>query len=234
MSQLTIEFAGEIHTVSDALTFGRAGDLCIDQNDYMHRFVGEFTRDGDLWWLRNRGSRIPLTLISADGKRVELPAGGVQALTDGRGIVRFQAGPTTYELSYEGAGAGLDGAASAPSEEFESTLHLDFALTPREVDYLACFCGPHFGRSANRSIPTYSEVAKIWGVSVKTLDNALQHLRRKIRDAGIPGVDSVESLVTFAVAHGLIGQSDLDWAAVGLPDGPRSASDGPRFSRRPS
>ena len=229
MSELVVDFAGEQVVVDETLTFGRAADLCIDPNDYMHRVVGEFFRDGSLWWLRNRGSRIPLTLISSDGKRVQLPPGGIQALTDGGGVVRFQAGPTTYELSYSGGRAGL-GASWAPANDGFDTLHFDFTLTPREVDFLAVFCGPQFGKTTNRTTPTYSEVAKIWGISVKTLDNTLQNLRRKIREAGVPGVDSADALVTFSIAQGLITQADLNWAAIGEPEGPRPASDGPRFA----
>lgn len=229
MSELMVEFAGEERVVTSELTFGRAADLCIDPNDYMHRVVGEFFQDGSLWWLRNRGSRIPLTLISSDGKRVQLPPGGIQALTDGAGVVRFQAGPTTYELSYSGGRAGLS--VPAPGDEGFDTLHFDFTLTPREVDFLAVFCGPQFGKSTNRTTPTYSKVAETWGVSVKTLDNTLQNLRRKIREAGVPGVDSADALVTFSIAQGLITQADLNWAAIGEPDGPRSAAQGPRFRK---
>ncbi len=55
-------------------------------------------------------------------------------------------------------------------------------------------------------------------------------LRRKIREAGLAGADSADALVTFVIAHGLIRQADLDWAAINLPDGPRQAAIGPRFT----
>jgi len=230
LSELTVEFAGEVHRVSRQLTFGRAGDLPIDDNQYMHRWVGEFLLDGGYWWLANRGSRIPLTLISGDGKWVQLPPGSTQALAEGSGVVRFRAGQANYELSYHGAPPG-PGAASAPQEEGgDQTLRFKIELTPREVDYMVSFCAPQFSQVANSSLPTYAQVAERWGVSVKTVDNALQNLRRKIREAGLTGAESSDGLAAFMLAHGLILQSDLDWAALDEPEGPRPAADGPRFS----
>lgn len=230
MSGLTVEFAGEIHVVEQSLTFGRAGDLCVDENEYMHRVVGEFVHDGRLWWLRNRGSRIPLTLISDGGKWVQLPAQASQALSEGGGVVRFRAGPANYELSYAGVPVGPD-PIEVPDDDGEGTqtLRIQIELTPREVDYLVCFCASQFSQSTT-ALPTYAEVAGVWGVSVKTLDNALQNLRRKIKDAGLSGAESSDGLVSFVLSHGLIGQSDLDWANLDDPEGPRPASAGPRFN----
>jgi len=164
LSELTVEFAGEMRQVTSALTFGRTGDLCIDENDYMHRVVGDFFHDGSLWWLRNRGSRIPLTLVSNDGKRVQLPPGAVP-LSGGGGIVRFQAGQTNYELSYSGSTAepGPVAVAAADGDDgADQTLHLDFELTPREVDYLVCFCESQFGQTAARTLPSYAQVAQVF------------------------------------------------------------------------
>lgn len=230
MSGLTVEFAGETHHVARNLTFGRAGDLCIDENQYMHRWVGEFFLEGGYWWLANRGSRIPLTLISGDGKWVQLPPAATQALAEGSGVVRFRAGQANYELSYHGAPAGPDSGTSPESEGGDQTLRFKIELTPREVDYMVSFCAPQFSQVAGSSLPTYAQVASVWGVSVKTVDNALQNLRRKIREAGLTGADSSDGLAAFVLAHGLILQSDIDWAALDEIDGPRQAADGPRFS----
>lgn len=230
--ELTVEFAGEVHPTSSALTFGRAAQLCIDDNDYMHRLVGEFVHEGNLWWLRNLGSRIPLTLISNDGKRVELPPGASQALSGGGGVVRFQAGRTTYELAYHGDNATGATAEVPAVDGSDQTLHLDFALTPREVDFLVVFCHPQLSKSPGAA-PTYAEVAQTWGVSVKTVDNTLQNLRRKIREAGLTGADSSDALASFAIMHGLVRHADLEWAALDAPDGPRPASKGWRFNDDP-
>ncbi len=200
----------------------------------MHRWVGEFLHDGRLWWLRNRGSRIPLTLISRDGKWVQLPPGATQALSEGGGVVRFQAGRSNYELTYSGVPAPPGGVEAADADQGEGdegdqTLRFQIELTPREVDYLVCFCAPQLGQSTTGAMPTYAEVAKVWGVSVKTLDNALQTLRRKIKEAGFVGADSSDALASFALTHGVIRQADLDWAALTEPEGPRPAATGPRF-----
>ena len=231
--ELTVEFVGEVHTATDSLTFGRAAQLCIDDNEYMHRLVGEFYWSGDLWWLRNLGSRIPLTLISHDGKRVELPPGAVQALSGGGGTVRFQAGRTDYELTYRGADSQLASSTAASLTGPGATLHIDLELTPREVDFLVVFCAPHLGQALGGAAPSYAVVAETWGVSVKTVDNTLQNLRRKIREAGLTGADSSDALASFVIVHGLVRQADLDWARINEPDGPRPASGGPRFTQDP-
>lgn len=226
---MTVEFAGESHHVTRRLTFGRAGDLCIDDNQYMHRWVGEFFLEGDYWWLANRGSRIPLTLISGDGKWVQLPPAATQVLAGGGGVVRFRAGQANYELSYSGAPAG-PGTDDNPEAADGETLRFKIELTPREVDYMVSFCAPQFSQATNSSLPTYAQVAEQWGVSVKTVDNALQNLRRKIREAGLTGADSSDGLASFVLAHGLIVQSDIDWAALDGLAGPRAAATGPRFN----
>ena len=62
--RLYLEFCGEDWTLGDgeSLSFGRAGDLVIDDNPYLHRIVGRFVcRDG-AWWLDNIGSRVTLAV----------------------------------------------------------------------------------------------------------------------------------------------------------------------------
>ena len=80
---LTVDFAGEIHPVAGNLTFGRRADIEIDDNDYLHRVVGEFVHDGAVYWLRNVGSRIVIDLTADDGHRASLPPGSSLALTPG-------------------------------------------------------------------------------------------------------------------------------------------------------
>ena len=49
--KLYLEFCGEDHTLSpgESLSFGRAADLVIDENPYMHRVVGRFVQRGNHW-----------------------------------------------------------------------------------------------------------------------------------------------------------------------------------------
>jgi hypothetical protein len=227
VAKLTVEFAGETREVSDRLSFGRTGDLELDVNRYMHRLIGEFFADGDMWWVRNLGSRIHLTLVSDDGTRVDLPPGSVQGLASSAGVLRFNAGPARYELSY-----AIDGLQVPARAEIdfagESTTQFGVILTPREVDFLVTFARPRL-LGYDEPMPTYAEVAQLWGVASKTLDNTVQSLKRKLRDAGLARDEPLDVMVGLVVRHGLVTRADLAWADFdGV--GPRGAADGPRFT----
>ena len=55
--RLRVEYCGEVRAVetSDELTFGRAGDLRIDDNRHLHRVLGRLWARGEQWWLTQRG-----------------------------------------------------------------------------------------------------------------------------------------------------------------------------------
>jgi hypothetical protein len=62
--ELLIEFLGEEHLVTpgESLTFGRRGDLEVDDNPFMHRVVGRFVYRQGVWWLQNHGTSIRVEL----------------------------------------------------------------------------------------------------------------------------------------------------------------------------
>lgn len=227
MSDLIVDFAGEERVVSDRLTFGRTADLEIDVNRYLHRRMGEFFVNDGVWGLRNLGSAIHLTVVSEDGKRVDLPPKAVHLLASAAGIVRFQAGPANYELSYRIPDAMW---VSENDTELlgETTTQFALVFTPREIDFLVTFARPQLLRS-DGAMPTYAQVAKTWGVSPKTLDNTVQGIKRKLRTVGLARDESLEVLISVVVRHGLVNRADLEWAALER-DEPRSAAGGPRFS----
>ena len=67
--ELVLDFSGEVYRVHAGSSFviGRGGDLDIDDNPYLHRRFLVFTRDNDLWWISNEGSRLSATLTDGDG-----------------------------------------------------------------------------------------------------------------------------------------------------------------------
>ena len=225
---LTVSFAGQDRLVEDRLTFGRTGELELDSNPHLHRIVGEFARRDDAWWLRNLGTRLFLTLTAPNGTRVDLAPGGQHLLATNIGSVRISVGQARDELSYR-----LDHAASP---EFTSQLPggdgstTDFRafLTPREIDFLVTFARPVLD-GTNEPLPTYADVASVWGVSPKTLDNTLQSIKRKMRNARLARDEPLDTLVRIAIAHSLVTKADLDWSDLIL-GGARSAATGPRFS----
>ena len=94
MNQLEVIFIDELYTATttEAITFGREGDVVIDEsNQFMHRLVGRFVYHNDVWWLSNEGRRIEITAIVGSGTVVVLPPGESLALNAARGVVRFDA-----------------------------------------------------------------------------------------------------------------------------------------------
>ena len=82
----------------DRLTVGRAGDLAIDDNPYLHReflcFEGQ-----DLWWVSNVGRRLAAYLTDERGLvRSRLGPGARLPLVFPTTLVTFAAGETLYEL----------------------------------------------------------------------------------------------------------------------------------------
>jgi hypothetical protein len=221
---LTVRFVGEVYKPEVELTFGRQADLSLDENSYLHRRAGRFRLRDATWWLENLGSRLRLTMASSDGSLLDLQPGASSLLLGERGEVSITAGPTRYMLEYElqQRQANWD-----DTSQFRiggaDTQTFGPILTPREIDFVVVMAQ---GRLTGRlgPIPSHGEIAEIWGVSHKTVDNTLQRLRTKLRDQNINFVNSSETLIEYLVTQGLVSMADLDWASLDHPDGPRPAA----------
>ena len=73
-AQLVVEFVGDERVLDpdEELTFGRAADLVIDENRYLHRVLGRFSYAKGTWWLTNVGSAIPLTVSDVAGPSLKI------------------------------------------------------------------------------------------------------------------------------------------------------------------
>lgn len=221
---LTVRFVGEVYTPEVELTFGRQADLSLDDNSYLHRRAGRFRLRQSTWWLENLGARLRLTMASSDGSLLDLQPGASSLLLGERGEISITAGPTRYMIEYELQQRQADW---DDTSQFRiggaDTVTFGPILTPREIDFVVVMAQ---GRLTGRlgPIPSHGEIAEIWGVSHKTVDNTLQRLRAKLRDQNINFVNSSETLIEYLVTQGLVSTADLDWACLGQPDGPRPAA----------
>lgn len=222
-AQLTVSFISEVYQPVRELTFGRQADLTLDDNSYLHRRAGRFRRRESTWWLENVGSRLRLTMVSADGSLLDLQPGSSSPLLGERGEVSVTAGPTRYSLGYQLHQPQVIADPTGPYRiEGVDTQTFGPVLTPRELDFVVVMAR---GRLTGRlgPIPTHGEIAEIWGVSHKTVDNTLQRLRAKLREQKI-NLNSSESLVEYLVTQGLVSAADLQWASLDDPRGPRPAA----------
>jgi hypothetical protein len=217
-------FIGETYTPESQLTFGRQADLSLDENSYLHRQAGRFRLRNSTWWLENLGSRLRLNMVSSDGSLLDLQPGASSPLLAPGGEVSVTAGPTRYVIEYrlQDTGPELDNTAPYAISGAD-TQTLGPVLTPREIDFVVVMAR---GRLTGRlgPLPTHGEIADIWGVSHKTVDNTLQRLRAKLRDQNINFVNSSETLVEYLVTQGLVSRADLEWACLDQPGGPRPAA----------
>lgn len=228
---LTVTFAGETRHVRERLTFGRQAELELDTNAQLHRRVGEFVRLDGSWWLKNLGSRLFITSVSDDGTRTDLAPGSRQILVGRSGSVRVAVGPARYEIGYD-IDEMQHGDVRPDDDSGGATTDFQPILTPREVDFLVSFARPIL-EGRNVPIPSYVVVANLWGVSTKTLDNTLQSVKRKLRNASMARDEPLDTMVRVVIAHSLITHDDLRWAFdADAPDGdvPRPAAEGPRFA----
>lgn len=102
MGSLFLDFLGEEIQVEpgETLTFGRAADLIVDaDNQYLHRVLGCFAAQGDVWFLQNLGRFITLHVLDADGPSCTTVAPGEQLPIGFEAFrVEFSAGPTDYRI----------------------------------------------------------------------------------------------------------------------------------------
>jgi len=200
------------------LTFGRRGDLVIDDNPYLHRVAGRFVFRELLWWLQNQSKRMTLTVSDVErGSRVELASGDQMALTLPVFEVTFRAGPTTYSL---------EGRLSDPRPEVEpgvvaiGTATVDFGVVPLTADQhllLVALCEPRLNRGA-MLVPTNAEAARHLGWSLTKFNRKLDNLCLKFARQGVTGLhgsqgalasDRRAALVTHALSVGLVSAGDL-------------------------
>ena len=227
--RLTVNFVGEVYRPSHELTFGREADLVLDENSFLHRRAGRFRLRDRSWWLDNVGTRLRITVVGNDGSVVDLQPGASTPLLGRQGEISVTAGPVRYVLEYELQEVQAqfqDSGQLTEGPDGDITMSYGPLLTPRELDFVVVLAR---GRLTGRlgPLPSHGEIADTWGVSHKTVDNTLQRLRSKLRNQRISGIQSTENLVEYLVSQGLVTLSDLEWASLDGPDGPRPAADRP-------
>jgi hypothetical protein len=221
---LAVHFCGETYRPSTELVFGRDADLVLDDNSFLHRQAGRFQLRGATWWLENLGSRLRLTMVSSDGSVLDLRPGSSNPLLGRQGAVSLHAGPVRYQVDYHLQQEQIHPQPAVPSGQAGAdTMTFGPMLTPRELDFVVVLAR---GRLTGRlgPLPSHGEIAEIWGVSHKTVDNTLQRLRSKLRKANINFVQSSETLVEYVVTQGLVTMADLEWASLDGPEGPRPSA----------
>ncbi|HKY15872.1 MAG TPA: hypothetical protein VJM33_13190 [Microthrixaceae bacterium] len=217
-STLEVEFLDERWRLErgGSLTFGRAADLVIDENPFMHRVVGRFVHRNDVWWLQNHSRRIALDIEDDVATRASVAPAGQFSITSARTTVRFSCGPGTYELVCE-----LVGRAEVASHDVvpAATSTIDFGVVPLTVNQHLLLVALSASRLAGvDTIPSSHVAAASLGWSITKLNRQLDHLCQKLHRAGVRGLcgdqatralDRRRTLVDHAISSGLVTSGDL-------------------------
>lgn len=227
MSEIHIFFIDEL-TVGrpeDVITFGRSADIELDEaNQYMHRIVGTFFFQDNVWWLANKSRHGQLTLVGSTGRLTRLPPDAVSALTEPTGVLRFDAGPSTYELGWTLPDqepkmpplVDVDGGADDATTQFgviplndEQRLLL-VALSERSL---------RDSSASTSDLPPNASVAHRLGWSAKKLDRKLDYLCARLASEGVRGlrgekgfeaIDRRSRLVEHVISAGMVREEDTE------------------------
>ncbi len=232
--RLYLEFCGEDHRLDpgDSLTFGRDGDLVIDENPYLHRRLGRFSDRDGVWWLDNLGSSIGMTVRDLGGPNTAtVGPGSSLAIAHGEFAISFAAGPPRYELA--GGLERHEWATDLLGEDgLDGTRTLDWGrveLNPDQKLLLVAMCEERLRNPSalDLPVPANRQRAARLGWTVTKFNRKLDHLCEKLHRAGVPdvhgglgasAVDRRRRVVDHAIAAGLVTADDLE-----LLDPPRAA-----------
>jgi len=220
---LTVCFLGEEHLLGEAddLRFGRSGDLLVDDNPFMHRLVGRFVHREGVWWLQNIGTKIRLELQDVDAGTVLEAAPGQQVPVVATSfVVRFTAGPTSYELDGQRSGGGI-----LPDEhgEITGTATIEFGAVPLSPEQHLLIVALYESRLRLGWFESNVTIADRLGWTTNKFNRKLDVVCDKLSRAGVPGLKGKsgglvegrrETLLNHALQAGLVGPHDLDLLRV--------------------
>lgn len=219
---LVVDFCGEVHEVEEdgTLTFGRLGDLAVDDNPYMHRILGQFEARHGRWWVTNLGSSIVLEIFDrTTHSKVSLTPTADQALPGHDVVVRFTAGPTVYEIDVksdprernhevENLAAGETISVSdLPMTESQLLLILALAEQKLRAPQEPLVIPPTKAAAARLGWPTTKFNRKLDNVCEKLTRAGVNGLKARPGDVA---VDRRRRLTEHAIAFGIVDVSMLE------------------------
>jgi len=216
-----IELAGSsVEVASLPFTIGRAADLVVDDNPFLHRTFLTVSRSGELWMLNNVGDRLTATCSDALGRlEAFLAPGAALPLTFEQTIVRFAAGPTNYELTVHIPGLRHDAGEPAADRTGQTTVgRVDLTRDQRLL--IVALAEPALrgeGRSASE-LPSSPQAARRLGWTTTKFTRKLDNVCQKLTAMGVRGLHGGPGdlasnrrarLVEYALAVRMVSRRDL-------------------------
>jgi hypothetical protein len=226
LHDLVVEFAGDERVLSpgDDLSFGRSGDLVIDDNRYLHRSMGRFAWASGMWWVANTGTSIPLRLVDANGPSyTKVAPGATVPLVFETATLTFEAGGRPYELRTEllvdspWFDVPGDEAPDAAVDLEATTTTGSLPLNDEQRLLMVALCEPYL-RDGTRELPTNRQLASRLGWTITKFNRKLDWLCQKYASAGVSGLRGSSDLLArdrrlrlaeHAIDAGVITDADL-------------------------
>lgn len=190
---LTVDFAGDVHTIEPdtAFTVGRDGDLAIEDNPYLHRHLLELTQRAGMWWLVNTGSRIAVHVC--DEQRLSasiLTPGASLPLVWADTLVSFSAGDTTYELLVHQDGSTLDAVSDRDHEVGGNATLGTTAFTESQILAVLALAEPQLRYAGHGSSTVRSavEAAQRLGWTQTRFNRKIDNVCDKLDRVGVSGL----------------------------------------------
>jgi hypothetical protein len=228
-SHPTIEFCGQITAVDhEPFTIGRDADFVIeDDNRFLHRHFLSLTSQQGIWLLTNVGGQLTAT-VSDTGGRLEafLAPGGVLPLVFDETLIRFTAGPTTYEFTIGLADPSFMASEVDENESGDTTIGR-VTMTPDQLRLVLALAEPALigsGR-AGSTMPSTGEAAARLGWTTTKFNRKLDNVCQKLAAQGVRGLHGEPGrlasnrrarLVEYALAVRLVTRDDLHLLDVEL------------------
>lgn len=204
---------------ADGLTFGRSREctVCLDPSDTaISRTAGDLSFERDTWWLTNRSTTRPLSIVDelglrsvlAPGRRIAIEA-PTRVLVDGARQHSLHIAVDAAPAADPPTDAGLGMPVETPTATGEEVL-----ITPADrMALVALFAG--YLEEPPRYDPypkSYAAAAARLGWPRTTLVKRIEYLRTRLDAAGVPnmmGFNALANLAEYTISRGLVTRADL-------------------------
>jgi hypothetical protein len=231
--QPTIDFCGELTIVDDQpFTIGRDADLVIeDGNRFLHRHFLTLTSQQGVWLLANVGAQLTATVADSEGRlEAFLAPGAVLPIVFDETIVRFTAGPTTYEFRIRLAEPSFAASHVDQNESGDTTVGR-VIMTPDQLRLVLALAEPALreGGRVGTTMPSSGDAARRLGWTTTKFNRKLDNVCQKLSAHGVRGLHGDPGrlasnrrarLVEYALAVRLVTRDDLDLINVDHDAGP--------------
>jgi hypothetical protein len=221
---LWVDYVGEEVelTPGEVFAIGREGDLVVDDNPFLHRQFLTLSDVSGVWVLSNVGDRLAATVSDTEGRlEAFLGPGAVLPVVFEETVVRFTAGPTTYELTlrHDDPTFKPNPLRDPPLDDTGTTIGRVILTDDQKLLILALAeSGLMSGGGASAVLPTSAQAARRLGWTTTKFNRKLDNVCDKLSKLGVRGLQGDAGrlasnrrarLVEYSLAVRLVTREDL-------------------------